>query len=76
MNGMEYAEAARATRQARRTTDPRFTLMSVDFTTGWMQYECKGCGRVSRNGGSFGFHVRACTELDVHDVALLSETVR
>lgn len=66
MNGMEYAIEAKRLRQARRTTDPRFTWLHADGT-----YECKGCGKQSANGGSYGFHVRACTALDVHDVALL-----
>lgn len=70
MNGMEYAVEAKRLRQARRTTDPRFTLTGPAF------YECTGCGKQSANGGSYGFHVRACTALDVHDVALLSEVAK
>ena len=60
--------AKRAVRQARKTTDPRYT-----DCIGWgavrpvFEYCCKGCGKTSRNGGSFGFHVRACDALDQFD---------
>lgn len=73
MNGIEYAVEAKRLRQARRTTDPRFTSYRPSPSNGASEYVCKGCGKTSQNGGAFGFHVRACTALDVHDVAKLSE---
>ena len=61
-------QITKADRQARRTTDPRLvdTIIDPDAPGGTLGllYKCRGCGKTSKNGGSFGFHVRACRELD------------
>lgn len=59
-----------AARQARATTDPRFTELGDSRYAGSTEadYTCRGCGKRSNNGGAFGFHVRACKALDALEV--------
>lgn len=74
---MTATRTARDIRQARTTTDPRFTV--IDQVTALEAtpehsaitqsvYRCRGCSKTSHNGGSFGFHIRSCKALDFEDV--------